>query len=212
VRVPATLLGVAASLALVQPVAAQIAVGTSVGMFVPLGGWHHVEGGQPIERRNMPAAIFGGRVDYWLSERFGLEGVLALTPSQVAISDPAQTQDVTAGVFAASVVGLAKVLSIGYGGNHRGHNEWDIYVGAGGAIMSRFGTAWEGWTGTTHPAGILALISTSPIGRSVNLRFGFEDFISKARFKNAGLTTETNASLRHELVVTLGFMVRMGGR
>ena len=193
------------------PLAAQVQVGPSLGAFWPQGGWTQDFGGYHVERRHLAALMLGGRVAYWPTTRWGLEGAVSFAPSQVAVSEPDNTQDITAGVILSSVRALLRLATLVDGNEGSGLAHWDINVGAGAGIIARRGSAWNNVSGTTHPAAVLVLETRTDLARTVTIRAGLEDFVSWVRF-NRDLPSETHARLHHDLVITIAMQVHLGGR
>lgn len=191
------------------PLAAQVEMSPALGVFWPLGGWIQDFGSDEVERRHLAATFMGARLAFWPGTRFGLEGLVGFTPSQVAVSDLGGTQDITAGVVLSSVRVLTRVLSLRDGNEGSGLTQWDFYGGLGGAVISRNGSAWANTTGTTHPAAVASLeVRTHMVG-AVMLRLALEDYVTWATF-NKGRPSEMRSRVQNDLVVTLGAAIPLG--
>jgi hypothetical protein len=192
------------------PLAAQVEFGPSIGAFWPLGGWTHDFSGYQVKRRHLFALMFGGRVAYWPTTRLGIEGAVGFSPSQVAVSEPDNTEDITGGVVLGSLRGLLRLVTLVDGNEGSGFSYWDVNLGLGAGVVARGGSAWANVSGATHPAAVLSLESRTHLARTVTIRVGVEDFLSWATF-DEGLPSETGSRLHNDLVVTLAFQFRLGG-
>jgi hypothetical protein len=188
---------------------AQWEFGPTIGAMWPIGGWIHDFDGYQIERRPLFALMFGGRLAYWPTTRWGIEAAAGFAPSQVAFSEPDNTEDITAGVVVTSLRALYRMFTLVDGNEGSGYSYWDFNVGAGAGIVARGGSAWANTTGATHPALVLAVESRTHLARKVTIRASIEDFLSAPTF-DEGLPSETDSKLHNDIVVTLAFQFRLG--
>lgn len=196
------------AVALPSPVRAQVDLVPALGFYWPVGGWTQEEDGGtgfPPLRRQLSAALVGARLSFPVSPRLALEGTLSMTPSQVAVSTVNGTTDYDGGVFLASARALFNVVTLTDRHTYD-DTRWDVILGAGVGVVHRAGTAWENTSGVTAPA--LALEAGVRVG---TFRITFEDFVSWAQF-NGGRPSQTRARMHHDLIASLGFAVRLGGR
>jgi hypothetical protein len=184
-------------------------MGGSIGLFWPLGGWTADFGGDQEERRHIAAGIVVGRLTWWRGDRLALEGTVGFSPSQVAVTNLAGTQDITAGVLMGNVGAIVRIGTVAYGDSGRVAT-WNFYGGAGLGVIGRRGSAWANTTGTTHPAAVFSLATRTNIAGVVTLRVRLEDWVSWARF-NRNRPAETLSRIQHDLVGSLGLMIRRGG-
>lgn len=190
----------AAAVATPPPVAAQVKVSPAVGLYMPVGNLvqgNLATGGEI--RRQLPAGLIGVRIAAWPNHRFGLEGGITFSPSQVAVTDSLRTVDVTSGVMLASArafVALGPQAA-----------RWSIHLGAGVGVVSRGGRAFDNTSGSSAPAlALSAGVRTRMRRTAVQMRFELEDYVLSARF-NKGLPSETAARMHHDILWSLGVTV-----
>lgn len=195
-----------------SPAPAQIEMGPAVGLYWPIGGWvAQSDGGTGFapRRRQVTAGIVAARITVWTADRLALEGTFAFSPSQVAVSTETGTTDVTAGVILASARALFKVTTIA-DGDPGDRMNWDVMLGAGAGVVNRGGSAWENTSGVTTPAIVLTAAVRTQLTGTVMLRLGVEDFVSWAQF-DKGLPSQMRARLHHDMIGTMGVVVRVAG-
>ena len=191
-----------------SPARAQVELVPVLGYYAPIGGWTQQQDdgtGFPPLRRQLSAAVFGARLSAWIAPRVVLEGTFGATPSQVAVSTASGTTDFNGGVYFASARALLKVGTLKDGPAYD-EVHWDFMLGGGAAMVHRAGTAWEDRTGVTAPA--LVLVGGVAVGA---FHLTLEDYVSWAQF-DGGRPSQTRARMHHDLVGSLGFRLRLGGR
>ena len=192
----------------ISPAQAQVEVIPALGYYNAVGGWTQQEddgSGYPPLRRQLGTALVAARLSVPIASRVSLQATFAVTPSQVALSTASGTVDINAGVFLARAGALFKVLTLMDGPEHR-REQWDMLLGAGVGVVHRAGTAWQDTRGVTAPT--IVLEGGFAVG---TFRLMLEDYISWAQF-DGGLPSQTRARIHHDLVGTLGFTLRLGGR
>lgn len=192
----------------ISPALAQVEVIPALGYYNAVGGWTQQEddgSGYPPLRRQLGTALVAARLSVPIASRVSLQATFAVTPSQVAVSTASGTVDINAGVFLARAGALFKVLTLMDGPEHR-REQWDLLLGAGVGVVHRAGTAWQDTRGVTAPT--IVLEGGFAVG---TFRLMLEDYISWAQF-DGGLPSQTRARIHHDLVGTLGFALRLGGR
>lgn len=189
--------------------AAQVELGPSVGVIVPLGRWTQNFAGDEVRRRQLTATLVTTRAAYWLGARIGLEAMFGYAPSQVAVSGPTRTQDITSGVVVGSARILARFASVLDGQSRSSAVRWDFLGGVGAGFVARGGSAWANHTGTTHPAGVLNFEARTHLTGPVTVRLMVEDFVSRPTF-NKGLDGESRSRVHHDLLLTFMGVIRMG--
>lgn len=200
----------AAALALnPAPLAAQLEIGPTLGVFWPIGGWSHDDASGNVERRQLAATLLGARVALWTSRRLGLEATVGYAPSQVAVSTVDRTQDITSGVVLGSLRALAHLFTLNDVRPGAYRTSWAFYGGAGVGFVARGGSAWENHTGTTYPTAVLNFETRTHLVGPVNLRVMLEDYVAAPTF-NEGQPGETRSRVHHDLILTFMAVVRMG--
>lgn len=193
--------------------AAQVDLAPTLGTYLPLGGWTQVsDGGTGFapKRRQLAAHLMGARLTAWASSRLGLEGSVAFSPSQVAVSTDGNTTDISGGVVLASARALFKVATL-VDGHPEDQTHWDIIVGAGAGMVHRSGSAWENTSGVTAPALVFTGAVRTRLAGPLSWRVSLEDFVSWAQF-DKGLASQTRGKVHHDLVGSLAVVVRLAGR
>jgi hypothetical protein len=187
------------------PVHAQVELVPGLGYYWPVGGWREPDDGSgfPPLRRQLSAALFSARLVNWVSGRFGLEVTLAHSPSQVAVSRSTGTTDFSGAVFLTSARALLKLGTLNDGPEHN-RASWGFMLSAGGGLVHRAGLAWENTSGVTAPVLVFGTDVTVDA-----FRLTLEDYISWAQF-NGGSPTATRPRVHHDLVVSLGAVLRLG--
>jgi hypothetical protein len=181
-------------------------------MYMPLGGWRNEsDGGTGFvpERRHLSAHMLGARLTTWPSRRLGLEGTLAFSPSQVAVSTAGSTVDVSAGVLLASARALWKLTTL-VDGHPDNRTHWDVMLGAGAGLIHRSGSAWENTSGVTAPALLFTGAVRTRLAGSVAWRVSLEDYVSWAQF-DKGRPNQTRSRLHHDLYGSLAVVVPLAG-
>lgn len=184
---------------------AQVELVPHLGFYWPVGGWTDDGTGFPRLRRQLSTALIGTSVTVWLSPRFALDATLGATPSQVAVTTASGTTDLNAGVYMASARALVKVLTLTEGPDYD-QVHWDLTLAAGAGLVHRAGTAWQNVSGLTAPAAVFgAVVSVGTI------RLSIEDYVSWAQY-DVGRPSQTHAGMHQDVVGSLGFSFRLGGR
>jgi hypothetical protein len=197
----------AAAAAWPSPARAQVEVVPALGYYWPVGGWTQQlddGSGTPPLRRQLSAGLLGTRLSVRLTNRVALEGTFGATPSQVAVSTANNTIDYNGGVFLASARAVVKVATL-IDGPSEDRRHWDLLLGAGAGLVHRAGTAWENTSGVTAPALVLAAGVTAGA-----FRVTVEDYVSWAQF-DGGRPSQTRARMHNDVIVSLGFALRLGG-
>jgi hypothetical protein len=153
--------------------------------------------------------MLGARITAWVSGRLAAEGMLAFSPSPVAVSSNGRTTDVAGAVLLASVRALVNVTSLP-DGHPDDPTTWHLMLGAGAGLVHRGGPAWENTSGVTAPALVLTAAARTRITASLSWRVSLEDFISWAQF-DRGLPSQTRARVHHDLVASLAVALRVTG-
>jgi hypothetical protein len=181
---------------------AQLEVTPALGMYFPIGALisgNHANGGEV--RRHIPAGSIGLRMAVWPAHRFGIEGSVVFSPSQVAWEENGRVVDVNSGVFFAGVRGVFS-LSPNTAVN-------TVRFGAGVGLVSRGGSAWTNTTGRTMPALNLAATARFKLGRGpLALLFQLEDYVGTAKL-DSGSSLGTQARIHHDILWTLGLAMRV---
>jgi hypothetical protein len=195
-----------------RPVRAQVELSPVIGMYWPIGEWtQQTDGGTGFvpRRHQIPAAVVGARLAVSASKRLAFEGTVGFSPSQVAVSTEGGISDIRAGVLLASARALFKVATLA-DGTPDDRAGWDVMLGAGAGLVHRGGSAWENTSGVNAPAVVLTAAARTELAGPVMLRFGVEDFVSWAQF-NKGLPGQMRARLHHDLITSLGVVIRLTG-
>jgi hypothetical protein len=194
------------------PARAQVELAPVIGMYWPIGEWtQQSDGGTGFapRRHQIPAAVLGARLAVSTSKRLAFEGTVAFSPSQVAVSTEGGISDIRAGVLLASARALFKVATLADGTPDDGMG-WEVMLGAGAGLVHRGGSAWENTSGVTAPAVVLTAATRTHIAGPVMLRLGVEDFVSWAQF-DKGLPSQMRARLHHDVIGSLGVVIRLTG-
>ena len=202
------IVALAAATVPLSPAQAQVEIIPAIGYYNAVGGWTQQEddgSGFPPLRRQLGTALLATRFSFPVSPRVALQATFGVTPSQVAVSTASGTVDINAGVLLASARALFKVTTFVDGPAHR-QEQWDLLLGAGVGVVHRAGTAWENTSGVTTPT--LVLEGGFAVG---TFRLMLEDNVSWAQF-DAGRPSQTRARMHHDLIGTLGYAFRLGGR
>jgi hypothetical protein len=173
------------------------------GMYTPVGLL--VEGvaetdNSFVRRKQLGSLMIGTRMTMRANHTFGLEGSLAYSPSLVAITDRDQTVDVGGAVTFASIRPVLRV----HGTAARGM--WSFHLAPGVGLVHRSGSAWNGTSGTTDRAFVLA--GGWRLGRSRSaFRFDIEDYITRAAFHDASVRSAPR--LHHDVIWSFGLSIPM---
>jgi len=181
---------------------AQVQVVPALGYYLPVGGWTQQQ--DDVLRRQLSALVLGTRLVVWMSKRFALEGTLAITPSQVAVSTANGTTDFNGGVYFASARGALKVGTLTDASTYD-VVRWDLMLSAGLGFVHRGGTAWQNTIGVTAP--VLVLASELGVGE---FRITLEDYVSWAQF-DGGRPSQTRPRVHHDMVFSVGYVLRLAG-
>jgi hypothetical protein len=179
---------------------AQIELTPAIGMYMPLGDLFKGDPNNGAETRQQVAAgLIGFRIAARSNQRFGVEGGIAFSPSQVAVTRSSGTHDVTGGVVLANaraVLALSPPAAI-----------WGFRVAAGVGVVHRSGSAWQTTLGATAPALSLAFGARSRMRRSnVTMRLELEDYILFNAFDQE-LPYTTGARIHHDMTWSVGVNV-----
>lgn len=187
----------------------RIEVTPHVGMYVPLRPVVQevsTSGELRLRRRQLGAAMVGGRVALRATTHFQVEGAVHVSPSSVAVTDETQTFDAGGAVILAStrLVYLARPKAM------RGANG-AIHLAVGGGVIERFGGAWRGIGGTQDFAMVLGGGARWSISRHppITIKLEVEDYVSRAQFRDHRDAT-TRPRLSHDTVWSMGLILATG--
>lgn len=164
------------------------------------------EGATLLEKRQVGALAFGGRMAVRTYRRLWTEVTLNYSPSLTAVSENNRTFDNDGGVFLASARAVWRIArSSGKPGAPQ------FQLGSGAALINRFGKAWDDHTGTTDLAWVNGVAARVPLGKTspIQVRFEIENYTSRVQFGVDGAVTR--ARLNHDLIWSLGFEIPMRG-
>jgi hypothetical protein len=143
--------------------------------------------------------LFGGRVTVWINESFGVEGGFGYAINEVESEELDETED------AAVILGTLKGL---YQFAPSPDTPFMLHVGAGLAMISHGGDAWEDVEGTTDIGGTLIVGGTYDVSDMVAIRIDAQDFMYSAKFGEDPF--ETDAKFQNDLVFTGGVVIKLG--
>jgi len=169
-------------------------------MYTPVGLL--VDGTDPSDnskfrRRQLGALSTGARLGLRTSKMFGLEASAMYSPSQVAITTRSATVDIRGPVTMASVRGAFRV----HGEMARG--QWSFHLSPGIGVVHRYGDAWQGTTGGSDRAFVLA--AGWRLGRLRSdraFRFDIEDYVTRFTADNAEV--QSGSRRHHDVVWSFG--------
>jgi opacity protein-like surface antigen len=160
------------------------------------------------------AAAFGGRITIWLQQAFAIEGgfAYALSDGDVELNgqdlcDTSFDGDAIvcdANVWFGSLKGLYRFAP------QAGAN-WAIHLGAGPAVISRGGDAFEDADGKTDIGGVLNVGASFDLTPQVAIRLDAEDYLYSAKFEDSESGVELGDSkFQNDLLFTGGIAIRLG--
>ncbi len=144
-----------------------------------------------VQANHKSALVLGGRLTYWLSDRFGIEGGLAYTGSDLEGQEFEATGSVNANLLYSS----AKVV-MGYGKSSR------FQLGAGLAFRT---SSYDFVEGDTHLTGVLSASLIFPLSKKLALRLDVEDYIHTVQWTLGNFITRQ--IMQNDLVVGAGFSI-----
>lgn len=171
------------------------------GMHIPVGLL--LEGRDQTDdsyarRRQLGALTVGARMTLRATDAFSIEGNGTFSPSLVAITDRTRTVDLGGRVLMANLKGLYRFAAIPSG--------WSFWGGPGIGVVSRYGEGWNGTSGTTDAA--LVLAGKARLGK-LNSDKAFiisvEDYVTRAAFRNTNATAEPR--IHHDVVYSFGMAI-----
>jgi hypothetical protein len=151
-----------------------------------------------VRRRQLGAISVGARLTLRVHDRVSLETNSTYSPGLVAITDRTRTVDLGGRVFMGNIKALYRFAET--------QSRWSFWGGSGVGVVSRYGEGWDGTTGTTDAALVLAGKARL---RRLNSNKAFilavEDYVTRAAFRN------TNASasprIHHDVVYSFGMSI-----
>ena len=189
------------------PGLAQFSIGTAYGGYAPIGGSVIKElgglNGSPVsypvlEKWHTGAPVLSARITRRFTPRFSLEAKFAHSPGRVDTRDSTNTVVERSGyimmVSARAPIRITAPLSSTL-----------FHVAPGVAMIRRGGRAWQGYTGTTGPAVVLAVGVGGLLGRRSRFssRIELEDYFSLVQF-NFDRWQPTGRRMHHDLMLTVG--------
>ncbi len=154
--------------------AAQVELSAFGGLYVPtatLGEAQRDPATRALTWQHATSSSFGGRLTVWLAERLGVEGTVAYSPSDLQRTDGAFFDELDGHILLATTRGLwrfARSSSI----------DWHLLGGVG--LVSRSGSAYDRFEGTTDAAAVLGIGLRVRLGGHVTLRYDVEDYLYSA--------------------------------
>jgi hypothetical protein len=141
--------------------------------------------------RNRPAVAFGANVEGWFGPRWGIQGTAAYAPTDVRYSGSLDGESgrVSRGsaiwLFNAKL--LARVTSP--------ENRIAAYIGAGPAVVSRSGSAYDDFEGVrteklTDVGGVLAAAIRYPVAQGLALSIGADTYLYEAQLRSSVIGEE----------------------
>ncbi len=174
----------------------------SFGMHMPVGLL--AEGTDPadnslLRRRQLGALAIGSRIAL-RAARFTIESSGTFSPGLVAITDRDATRDLTSFVFMGNVKALYRIA----GKTERGH--WSFHAGPGVGMLHRSGDGWDGTSGTTDVAFVMA--ARGRLGRLSSDKafiFNVEDYVTRAAFR--GSIGDLGPRMHHDVIYSVGMSI-----
>ena len=207
-------LGITLALIPAVPAGAQTTIGASIGLqptspslIKERGG---VNGGlvpyPVLEVWTVGALVFSGYATRGISRRVGIEAKFSVSSGRVDTRDSLNLVVSRAGhlmiVSARAPIQISPAAS-----------PFVVHFSPGLAIETRGGGGWNGITGTTDPALVLALDGGGLFGRrsKFNSRLMLEAYLSMAQF-NSPTFRPTGRRFHQDLILTVGFDYRLKRR
>jgi hypothetical protein len=224
-------LGFTALILVGPPAVAQVELTPYVGIVVPTGTLYEVERyftivptDDPIESwQHRPNVNVGTRLTWWLSSRFGLEGALSFSPSDIgAGSGDEQPSRIPREATLLTATGRA-LVQLGLNDGTR------LHLAAGLGVLSHGGPAFATAEGTSGLTGVLGAGLDVKLAPHISIRFDLEDYLSSSDLtwplyddtsrRRQGNTTgpavappvTTNASLNQYFVLSAGSAITLPG-
>jgi hypothetical protein len=140
----------------------------------------------------------GARLTLLLHDRFAIEGNSTYSPGLVAITDRSRTVDLGGRVFMGHLKMLYRVAQT--------QSRWSFWGGTGVGVVARHGEGWDGTTGTTDAALVLAGKARL---RRLNSNKAFvlavEDYVTRAAFRNPNASASPR--IHHDMVYSFGVSI-----
>lgn len=165
--------------------------------------------GDVLTAEQESAIAFGGRITAWLRESFAIEGsfTYALSDGEIEIDDQEVSDDAfvtDANVWFGSVKALYRFVP-------GPASIWAIHFGAGPALISRGGDAFDDADGTTDIGGVLDVGATFNVAPTVAIRIDVEDYLYSAKLEDSGTGAEIGDSrFQNDLLLTGGLVIKLG--
>lgn len=162
------------------PAAAQVELTPYVGIVVPTGTLVEVEryftivpSDELIESwQHQPNVNVGARLTWWLSGRFGLEGALGFSPSELGAGSG---DDLPARIPREATL----LTATGRALVHFGLNDATrLHLAAGVGVLSHGGQAFALAEGTSALTGVLGAGLDVKLASHISIRFDLEDYLS----------------------------------
>jgi hypothetical protein len=207
------------------PAAAQIQVDLIpyVGAYLPTNDLAVISYATSTDQTNKvtfgqrASVLLGGRVDVWLSPKWGVEGNFAYAFSQgeETSSVGGQTDDSCseAGADCGAYVwyGSVKALYRIYPKPDAGYS---VHLAAGPAFIGRGGAFYDGLEGseTSDIGGVLGVGVDVAVSSMMGLAIDFEDYIYKYKtdVDIEGTTYEASSKIQNDLAFTVGLVIHLG--
>jgi hypothetical protein len=157
-----------------------------------------------VSTKQRTALDVGARVVVWATDRLALEGAFGYSPSGATTTAPGYaTIDRSGTVITTTARVLAALGS-------RTRNRY-VYLSGGIGLVVRGGDAWNGTMGRTRLAGVVGAGVRFAVAPPLALRAELDDLLYSAQFSTAQ-TRPTQSQFQHDLALSLGLAVPIGGR
>jgi hypothetical protein len=183
-----------------SPVTHTVFVTPFLGMYVPLGS---LVADSMVRLRPVGAPVIGSRLTFQPWSMFGIEASLGWSPNLIAQSDFKRTIDIEGGLWLASLRTRANFAS-------GPHDELVLVLSPGVGLLHRYGGAWNGMSGTTDAALLLAGgIRFHDKDLPITFVLDLEDFVTRTGFVDlAGV--RYGGIVHHDFVWSLGVSLDVG--
>lgn len=156
-----------------------------------------------VAAKQHTAIDVGGRVVAWVTDRLGLEGAFGFSPSGATATAPGYAPIDRSGRVITTSARLLAALG------PRTRNRY-FYVSGGIGLVVRGGDAWAGTSGRTRLAGAIGAGVRVELAPPLALRAELADVFYSTQFSTAS-TPPTQSQFQHDLVLSLGLAVPVGG-
>ena len=160
--------------------------------------------GLPVAQKAATAFTIGGRLGWWWSRAFGIEGVVDYNKGSVQsfLNGSRLANNLGSHFFAASIRPMFRLSSP--------NGNLALILSAGGGLVDRGGVYISGvsppltqYTGRTDPAGAAGIAFLLNLSRYVAARIDVDGYTYEAQFRSPG-GSSTSALRQYDLVVTFG--------